>query len=154
MLHRDSPFRLLVTVLLAVAVPFCCCDFRSLLGGCHSCEEATPATSQTAEAGHDHADRIDNHGHSPTGDDHHRSDPGNAPEQDQHDCTCGNNTGTMLTVEKSTLELPTPVLVAIPEWSALTDLRPLDLFKGPEVEMRVVERPQTSLLRMHCALIV
>jgi hypothetical protein len=160
MLHRGSPFRLLVTVLLAVAVPFCCCDFRSLLSGCTSCEAATPGSSQTvavhsdADAGHDHATHSHCHGHAPTGDDQDGSTPGKAPEKDQHDCSCGKNTGKMLTVEKSTLELPAPVIVAILDWSRMSDLRPLDPFKGCEIENRVAERPQTSLLRLHCALIV
>ncbi len=160
MLNRNSPFRCVLTLLLALAVPFCCCDFRSLLSGCTSCDEVAPQGGQTvavhsaAEAAHDHASHNHCHGHAPKGDDHDGSTPGKAPRKEQHDCSCGKNTGKMLTVEKSTLELPTPVVVATLDWSAITDLRPLDPFKGREVEKRVVERPQTSLLRMHCALIV
>lgn len=157
MLNRNSPFRCMLTLLLALAVPFCCCDFRSLLTGCVSCDAAPPETVKTvavSEGGHDHASHSHCHGHSPKGDDHDGSTPGKAPDQDKHDCSCGKNTGKMLTVEKTTLELPTPVVVATLDWSAITDLRPLDPFKGWEVEKRVVERPQTTLLRMHCALIV
>ena len=157
MLNRNSPFRFVLTLLLALAVPFCCCDFRSLLTGCVSCDAEAPVKTETVAVlagGHDHASHSHCHGHSPKGEDHNGSTPGKAPEKDKHDCSCGKNTGKMLTVEKSTLELPAPVVVAILDWSLLTDLAPLDPFKGREVEKRVVERPQTSLLRMHCALIV
>lgn len=158
MLNRNSPFRFVLTLMLALAVPFCCCDFRSLLTGCYSCDTATDArqvaTHSGVEAELGHATHSHCHGHSSKGDDHHGSTPGKAPEKDQHDCSCGKNTGKMLTVAKSTLELPAPVLVAILDWSGSSDLRPLDPFRGRDAEKRVVERPQTSLLRMHCALIV
>ena len=34
MLHRGSTFRLFITLLLAVAVPMCCCNFRMWLSAC------------------------------------------------------------------------------------------------------------------------
>jgi len=158
MLGRNSPFRFALTMLLAFVVPFCCCDFSILLVGCTSCDAATHGKSQVvaAQAGaeRDHGHAHGNcRGHSSQGDSDEPA-PGTTPEKDQDDCTCGQNTGKMLTVEKSTLDLPAPVVVAILDWSGLSDLRPLDPFKGREIEKRVVERRQTSLLRMHCALIV
>lgn len=159
MLDRNSPFRFALTLLLALVVPFCCCDFSALLVGCTSCDAATHANSRTiaahanAEPDHGHAAHGHCRGHTPQGGTDEPG-PGTTPEKDHDDCTCGQNTGKMLTVEKSTLDLPTPMVVAILDWSELSDLRPLDPFKGWEVEKRVVERPQTTLLRMHCALIV
>lgn len=160
MLNRTSPFRFVLTLLLAVAVPFCCCDLRSLLSGCASCGASTGGDTRTVAA-HDDLDAADGlsthshcHGHSPKGDEQDESTPAKAPEKDQHDCSCGKNTGKMLTVAKTTLELPAPVVVAVLDWFVMGDLGSLDPFKGREAEQRAVKRLQTSLLRMHCALIV
>lgn len=160
MLNRTSPFRFVLTLLLAVAVPFCCCDLRSLLSGCAACDASTGADTRTV-AVHDDSETRDTpaththcHGHSPKGDEQDGSTPANAPANDQHDCSCGKTTGKMLTVAKTTLELPAPVVVAVLDWFVMSDLRPLDPFKGRDAEQRAVKRLQTSLLRMHCALIV
>ncbi|MGD9691358.1 MAG: hypothetical protein AB7G17_00785 [Phycisphaerales bacterium] len=155
MLHRHSPFRFVLTLLLALVVPFCCCNFRSLLTACVSCEAATAAQpvaiDYANEAEHGHAI----HGHSPGGNDHHGpTTPGNAPEHDEHDCQCDKSVGTMLTDAKLAVELPASMLVAVLDWTSTTDLCSLAPFKGRDIEKRAVERPQTSLLRMHCALIV
>lgn len=156
--NRNSPFRFALTLLLALAIPFCCCDFRTLLGGCGSCEAAGIADPQTAAVpSHEdegHVAHSHCHGHAPKGDDHGRSEPGKAPSKDRHDCTCGKNTGKMLAVEKSPVELPAPVIVAILDWSGVSDCRPYAAFRGHHVEQRAVDQPATTLLRMHCALIV
>ena len=161
MLHRDSPFRLLVTVLLAVAVPFCCCNFHSWFSGCIPCQ--APASDRQGERlAHVHADgsshdHSSHHEHqdgpaSNNGDDH--APKPCAPGNDKHDCDCGKNSGMMLTVQKSSVELPAPVVVAVLDWALPADVLPTALFRGLDRERRVVERPQTSLLRLHCALIV
>lgn len=161
MLHRTSPFRFLLTVLLAVTVPFCCCDFHSVLSACAACE--SPATGREAHTQtHDHADGA-GHQHASThhqkgdqdtpGDDHHGTIP-DGPNHEKHDCTCDSSSGTMLSVEKSTVELPALVVVAVIDWVPLADLVPDALFRVHEREQRAVQRPPTSLLRLHCALIV
>ena len=158
--NRASPFRFVLTLLLASAVPFCCCDFRSLLSGCISCEPATPWNTRSvvadsdSGAGPDGAADSHCHGQAPKGGERSRSTPGEAPEERQHDCSCDKNSGRMLTVEKSTLELPLPAIDALLAWSGVSDPRPLDPFRGHGVEQRVLVRPQSTLLRMHCALIV
>lgn len=160
MLSRTSPFRFVLTLFLMLAVPFCCCDVRSLLSGCGSCEVASlaapkpTATSSHVDSDDGHTTHSRCHGHTSKGDDHDRSAPGNAPKKDQHDCSCGKTTGKMLTVEKSTFELSAPVVVAVLEWSGWSNFRAFDAFRGHHVEQRVVDRPATTLLRMHCALIV
>lgn len=160
MLNRTSPFRFVLTLLLALAVPFCCCDLRSLLSGCASCDTSTGGDTRTV-AVHDDSEAHDTpathshcHGHSPKGDEQDGSTPAEAPEKDQHDCSCGKNTGKMLTVQKSTVELPVPVVIAVLAWAQPVDQVPLALIRGHERDQRVVQRPQTSLLRQHCALIV
>jgi len=159
MLQRGSSLRLLVTVLLAVAVPFCCCDFHSLLSGCASCE--APARQIDAEAvAHVHDDGA---GHHHAAHHEHSADPVTdgdqgttpcGPGDEKHDCNCGKTDGMMLTVQKSTVELPAPVVVAVLAWAQPVDQVPLALIRGHERDQRVVQRPQTSLLRQHCALIV
>lgn len=60
----------------------------------------------------------------------------------------------MLSVEKSTVQLSVPVVVAVLDWTLASDLLPPAQFRAHERQVRAVERPPTSLLRMHCALIV
>ncbi|MCC6322971.1 MAG: hypothetical protein IT438_16225 [Phycisphaerales bacterium] len=156
MLSRSSPIRFVLTLLLALAVPFCCCDLRSLLAGCVSVgakSESRPVAADRGEGteqGHATHCRC----HSSATDPHHGSTPEKGPGEDQHDCPCGKNTGKMLTVAQATFDLPAPVAVAILDWSGSTDLRPPASFRVRDIEQRAVGRPQTSLLRMHCALVV
>lgn len=162
MLHRSSPTRLLVTLLLVVAVPFCCCDFRSFLSGCASCGAEGPATGHDEVvahvdadgAAHDHA-ACHQHatGHAPENADNHAPLPC-GPGNDTHDCNCGKNDGKMLTVQKPTVELPTSVIVAVLDWTLTADLAPRAISRMPYRDISAVARPPTSLLRMHCALIV
>lgn len=60
----------------------------------------------------------------------------------------------MLSGEKPTIELPTAVLVAILNWVAIPSsaAEPSRPFTNGEIWAAV--RPPTSLLRLHCALIV
>lgn len=161
MLHRSSPIRFLLTILLVVAVPLCCCDLRSLLGGCASCE-AAPDKDGAETVSHDHAD-VTTHehgachqhatGHAAESADTHSRPPCN-PENDKHDCDCGKNNSKMLTVEKSTVELPAPVIVATLDWTHVAELVPTAVSRAHYRDASAIARPPTSLLRQHCALIV
>lgn len=159
MLNRNGPFRFVLTLLLALAVPFCCCDFRSLLGGCGSCESAGPADSPAVAPSHadsddGHGARCHCHGRSPQRKDHDRPTREQAPRNDRHGCLCGKTTGKMLSVEKAAFGIPTPVLVAILECPTTRCLEPGALVRIQYAAARGPMRPTTSLLRMHCALIV
>ncbi|MFO0832507.1 MAG: hypothetical protein U0637_11800 [Phycisphaerales bacterium] len=159
MLHRGSTFRLLITLLLAVAVPMCCCNFRMWLTSCAPCDAATAHTSIVPVAhghaggdGHDHdfdhhATTASNEGVEPS------SSPCGPGHDDDHDCTCGKQ-DTLLTVAKSNLDLPAPVLVAILSFPGFADASALPLFRAMERGLWVSARPPTTLLRLHCALIV
>jgi hypothetical protein len=159
MLHRGSPFRLLVTLLLVVAVPFCCCNFRSLLSACSSCQAAPVAEEVEASLGHSHdadGDHATPHQHA-TGHKQHEGGQSSVPcgpGDEKHHCNCEKNDGKMLTVQKSTVELPMPVVVAILDWSMAVGML---LPATDQVQFRgssAIVRPPTSLLRQHCALIV
>jgi hypothetical protein len=159
MLHRGSPFRLLVTLLLVVAVPFCCCNFHSMLTTCSSCQAAPVAKEVEASHGRSHDADHDHavpHQHA-TG--HTQGGSGESPApcgpgDEKHKCNCEKNDGKMLTVQKSTVELPTPVIVAVLDWSMAVDLLPSAAIRVQYRGNLAIARPPTSLLRQHCALIV
>lgn len=159
MLHHGSPFRVLVTLLVAVTVPFCCCNFHSLVSSCKPCEghhsDAGMATV-THEHAHDHTrhDLTHEHAteHGPGNSDQHSAPC--SPENEKQDCSCGNHDAKMFTVQKSTLELPSPMVVAVLNWALASETLPPPSLRGLERDLRAVHRPTTSLLRMHCALTV
>ena len=159
MLNSRGTFRLFVTLLLTVAVPFCCCNFHSLLIVCFPCEAASHTAGPELAVHHHGESAAHNHES-----DHHSTtastagiEPSSAPcgpgHDDEHDCTCGKQ-DTLLTVAKSKLDLPTPVLVAILSFPAFADSSALPPFRAIERGLWVSARPPTTLLRLHCALIV
>ncbi len=60
----------------------------------------------------------------------------------------------MLSGEQIGLEIPPQVAIAVIEWLPFAELRPIETCGVREPASQAVERPQTSLVRMHCALIV
>lgn len=161
MLQRGSTFRLFVTLLLAVAVPFCCCNFHSWLSGCVPCEAAAhPETVEpvahdhTGGSTHDHD--SDQHADRTTASTD-GSEPSPSPcgpgHDDEHDCTCSKQ-NTLLTVAKPTLEFPTPVLVAILSFPTIMNSAALSPFWTVGRDLWVGCRPPTTLLHLHCALIL
>ncbi len=163
MLSRSGHFLAFVALLLAVVMPFCCCTFRSLVSAGAS---RVPASSidgdgQLAAKEHDHKGCHHSGGchhwgskGSESGGDHHHGPASPEDDSDQHDCTCGKNQTKMMAGERPTAGLPTSVLVAIVNWT-------IDAWAAPQPSLTVLSgevwacaRPPTSLLRMHCALIV
>lgn len=161
MLDRGSSFRLLVTVLLAMAVPFCCCNFHAWFSPFVACY-APSSEVLPAEAPHIHRDG-DTHDHAahngeaaePIHDNSHTPRPHPcAPGKDQHDCDCIKSSGRMLTFPKATIEFPAPLMDAVIVWQAITEFLPPTVSGAFQKPPRIVEPPPTSLLRQHCALIV
>lgn len=60
----------------------------------------------------------------------------------------------MLASVASTFEPPAPGVVAILDWFGLPALRQPEILNGEHGVYRAVEPPSTSLLRLHCALLV
>ncbi len=155
-----GPFRLIVTLLLAVALPFCCCNFHSLLSVCTPCEAAThPAAADTAvhchAAGSAHEHDADHHAEH-AADSTVGGEPGSSPcgpGHDENDCSCGKQ-NTLTTVAKTTVDFPTPVLVAVVSFPTLVGLGVSNPFHTLGRDSRVSARPPTTLLYLHCALIV
>lgn len=156
MLDRGSPFRVFVSLLLAVTIPLCCCSFRSWLGGqsgCHggrSLVESAAAPNDALPACHRHAQAK---GPGEDGTDTSPGSPGGPTEEPDGPCTCGKHyTGTS-GIEKPGADLSPPVLVAVLPIVA-PDLTGAALAVRTARHGHVPLRPQTSLLRLHCALVV
>ena len=162
MLNRGSTFRLMVSLLLVVAVPFCCCNFHAWLSACSSCDDHAERGSVVAVA-HPHSDASthDHDGDNPSdsaGENHNTHPDKNGPcgphHEDQNDCTCGKHDAKMLTGAKTSVEPPVPVLIAILDWVLTTDRIPLAQITINRHDVWATARPPTSLLRLHCALVV
>lgn len=160
MLQRGGTFRLFVTLLLAVAVPLCCCNFRSLLIACVPCEPATQRDAAQPVADHQSDGTVHDHdsGHDsgPTTAHNEGGEPGQSPcgpGHDDDDCTCGTQS-TLLTIAKQTMEFPTPVLVAILSFPTIAESWESCPFSAMNRGLWTAARPPTSLLRLHCALVV
>lgn len=156
MFSRNSHFRTCLSLLLAVVVPFCCCNFQSLLTACEACVPACSghdghAAAANGHAHNNHEDADESGERSDSETRHHHDTPSDG---DHQDCTCGKHEAKMLSGEKPTIELPTAVLVAILNWVAIPSsaAEPSRPFTNGEIWAAV--RPPTSLLRLHCALIV
>jgi hypothetical protein len=157
MLSPSSHFRTFVALLLAVVVPFCCCNFHSWLSACASCVPASSVDGDRQLAAKEHDHKGCHHSGSKgsdSGGDHHQGPVSPEDGSDQHDCTCGKNQAKMMAGEKPTIELPTAVLVAILNWTTVAWAAPEPSLTFVSGEVWACARPPTSLLRMHCALIV
>lgn len=148
-----GPFRLLVTLLLVVSMPLCCCSFRSL-GTC------CPSQSSPVAAGHAHAESDlghDEHASCHGGHDHGESQPDSKPcipDDDGDGCGCGKSLTKLGVVAKPVVEVPAPALVAI---LPTPEMLPVEEVVYTRVRARAaspVLPPITSLLRLHCALTV
>jgi hypothetical protein len=152
-LHRIGPFRTLVALLLAAWMPFCCCNLRSILSDCASCEADSGGKGPVGHrhdsgALHQHAAPMQSH----------QDGPQDQPTKGGHDhdkraCTCDHNKQTTIGIAKSTIDFPVPVLAYIqPYWEPTRSLQVL--CAGPRSDALAHLKPPTSLLRQHCALIV
>lgn len=158
---HDSTFRLFVTLLLAVAVPLCCCNFHSWLGACGPCNAAeNPAAVDGLAPHHEHATAhdhdVDHHALRTavvTGGNECGPSPDGSGHGDDHDCVC-NNESQPLTVTKQGLEFPAPILVAIHWFPTMPDTVGVSPSRTGGRDVWVDSRPPTTLLRLHCALIV
>ena len=162
MLYRGSTFRLLVSLLLVVAVPFCCCNFHAWVSACSSCDDHADRGLVVGVA-HQHSDASthDHDGDYPTdsgrdGHDAHRDKnvPCGHHHNDQDDCSCDKHDAKMLTGAKPSVEPPVPVLIAILDWVLTTERIPLAQITINRHDVWATARPPTSLLRLHCALVV
>lgn len=74
--------------------------------------------------------------------------------EDQNDCSCGKHDAKMLTGAKPSVEPPVSVIIAILDWVVTTDRASLAQITINRHDAWATARPPTSLLRLHCALVV
>lgn len=158
MLGRASPFRVLLTALLVAAVPLCCCSFRSWLGGLGGlgggmggCHAGAVAVVAAAAAGGQEASCCGHAGDAAGGADRSGSEPTAPADGPDEPCSCGkqytSSESKVLTVD-SVAPAAASVFIAVAHDQSFPalNLRP--------VRDTAIVRPQASLLRLHCALIV
>ena len=150
MLQRGGTFRILISVLLAVSAPFCCCNFHDWLNACASCDDHSQHATAHAHAhaeglSHEHEhdsgrdsgrDLVLNHdldlaAESATTHQDSHADAGGmcSHHQDNHhdqgECSCGKNHTQVLVAVKPSVMLSVPEAVAIVNWILIYYLDPL-----------------------------
>ena len=148
-----GPFRLLVTLLLEVSMPLCCCSLRSLGKCCPSQSSPVVAGHSHAESDHEHEEHASCHG----GHDHDDSQPDSkpcTPSSDTDGCGCGKSLTKLGVVAKPVVELHAPALVAILPTAETLPVEEVASIRARATAARPVLPPVTSLLRLHCALTV
>jgi hypothetical protein len=151
-----------LAILLSIGLQLCCCNFKTLLGGCchiHHGSSHNPVALddavRLADGEHHRAccHHPDSTSRSSDGD--LPSAPNGGPESpcdQQRGCSCGTHDKAPHVVAKTCLDIA-PALTAI--LTPLSILPPrLALGMARYTGLHAVLLPQTSLLQQHCALIV
>jgi len=152
--------RWVVALLTSIGLQLCCCNVKTLLGGC--CQGDGSATAISMAIGdrhHDshHHDGSDDgagpcHSH-PLKDQGQPADPcGPCDHNDNGGCACGTHDKAPNPVSKTPVAIP-PIGVAILAPPAIV-ASPLTIGACRCAGLHAVRLPPTSLLRQHCALIV
>jgi len=158
-----NPFRILISLLLVVAIPFCCCSFHALLAAHATCGPHAEAGSFVAVAHHhtepstpDHdADHPSDPASGGGNDPHHHSSVPCGPDHDnQNNCSCGKHDAKMLPGTTPIAVPPGPVLAATLPWTLINDRVPSARIAIVRHDALPIAKPPTSLLRLHCALVV
>lgn len=144
--------RVLLASYLAFGLPLCCCHLSAAAECCAPVGQPEATVSRTVDAhvhdGHDHAQQHQHEGQAPADDDA----PNPIVPCDHDDsCNCGCDAVEALVAEKS-VTIDYPVLtVATVSW-----ISPITTVHRPSVRPLTIHvtGPRTSLVRMHCALII
>ena len=139
-------FRWLMAVYIGLLMPMCCCYTSASAG--------SPATPDSL---HDHAEHVHDHGHPAKHDDqaagnnHDPDRPGSGQHDGSCDCGCVGPDHQAFTVEKP-VGLDWTVQAVQPSIGIVLQAprRSLPLIRSAAP----APRPPTSLLRLHCALVV
>ncbi len=154
MMGPHGTIQLLLAGYMALLMPLCCCYASVATECCIPADES--AVRLQARHEHDHGEHAHEHdgGHqhqAPT-DDHHKCDP-SCPGHDEGSCDCGcDNPGhRSFTVEKpASIDASLGLSHVVFPWLTLAVIEQV----GPNRPATNPPRPPTSLVRMHCALIV
>jgi hypothetical protein len=164
MLARSVQFRSVIAMVLVVVMPFCCCNISMLLGEGPTCRSESFVNDQpdgvhlSRAVDHRRASRTccqsTSASERESSSSNSESNPTHDPTHKPHDCSCDKANGKLLVVEKPSIEVPAQIVVAVLDWCWRTELQPLAVVSERESLHQAVQRPMTSLVRMHCALIV
>ena len=154
MMGPHGTIRLLLAGYMALLMPLCCCYASSAAECCTRAAES--AVRSQAHHEHEHGERAPKHDgghdHQAPADGHHDCDP-SCPGHDEGSCDCGcDNPGHhSCTVEKpASIDASLGFSHVVLPWLALALTKQV----GPNRPATNPPRPPTSLVRMHCALIV
>jgi hypothetical protein len=156
MMGPHGTIRLLFAGYMALLMPLCCCYASVATERCAPADESTVRSQVPHE--HDHGEHAHEHdgGHehqAPT-DDRHKCDP-SCPGHDNGSCDCGcDDPGhRFFTVEKpASIDMTLGFLPVVLPW--LTPPLNEQVRVRPTRPATNPPRPPTSLVRMHCALII
>jgi hypothetical protein len=146
-----GPWRVLLSILLVLTVPLCCCNLHAATGHAH---RPSPVDGHAAAPGHySHAHHSGaGHGHGPAST---YADGQCSPEPEgDHKCSCGKHDVRMMPGERLGVPMIDCVVLTVVTWTAPPVIEPA---AAPPVQFGghdTPDRPPTALLRMHCALIV
>jgi hypothetical protein len=154
LMGRVPSFRSLVSLLLAAWMPFCCCNLHALASACRACGPADHSGSSVANGHHGSGESTTGHrcgGHH--GDDSAPSEPANPGHHDNGPCTCGKDKLATIGAQPVGIDFPTPVLICVlPDWDSAW--APHGNTPGHGRASFAPRLPTTSLLHLHCALII
>lgn len=154
-MFASTPFRALIAALVAVGIHLCCCSAAWFTcAACDARDDGVAVALDLHEAD-DHGGILDHDHHAATSKPRGDGSPCGGHEGDPHkgECTCSTQDPKTRPAELSKTDLPAPVLVAVlPIWDPVPPgaVGPHELI----LLDRPLVRPATSLLRLHCALIV
>ena len=154
MIGPHGTIRWLLAAYMALMMPLCCCYASVAAESCAPAEESNVQAQMGHE--HNHGERAPKHDgghdHQAPADDHHKCDP-SCPGHDDGSCDCGcDNPGH----HSFTVEKPASIDASIGFSPVVLPLLTLALSKQVRINEPATNapRPPTSLVRMHCALIV
>ncbi len=147
--------RVVLALYLAFALPWCCCRMSAAAACCESADPPDATASRTVDAHvreghhHDHGDHHHQHGDQAPESDQAPSPTGPSDHDDSCDCGC-EAVGSLLLEKSVTIDYPVLTVAAV-TWVA--SLAPLYRPSVRPLAARATG-PPTSLVRMHCALII
>lgn len=160
MIDRDGPFRPIITILLAVTLPLCCCNFRVLAGGPAACHAVAVDFARAAPLDEQRHDCCGSSGRSPASGapgqaPSGQEEPGKSPAPPDGSCNCGKSNMVSSSHEEPGPQPSEIVMGAVPaaEMARAAWGRSVEMAR-PAMTRNGVLRPATSLLRLHCALTV
>ncbi len=145
MSSHAGPFRTILTLLLALVMPLCCCNLQRWMGACEAASAPIPAG-----AAHARCPECSPSQDAPAS----TTSQGRQPPQPHEHCACSIHEGQVLPGGATVLDIPAPVMVAIMEVPATLPILGEGRLPHASCVHGVVYRPTSTLLRLHCALSV